>query len=148
MLASVWEFGRIRFALVISSLLLGACGDDSGAGTGVDASAADVRFTELYQNVLHKRCADAVCHGGGAGNLDFTTQAKAYAALVDTQADGPDCKSSGLTRVVAGKPNESLMYEKLSPTPPCGRRMPLGNVLSTSETAMVREWIAGGAPND
>jgi mono/diheme cytochrome c family protein len=50
------------------------------------------------------------------------------------------------TAVVAGKPAESLLYQKLSIAPPFGRQMPRGKKkLSESETQLIYEWIAQGA---
>ena len=53
------------------------------------------------------------------------------------------------TIVEPGKPDESLMLQKLSPNPPCGNRMPVGgNPFTDAQLEMIRSWIAAGAKND
>jgi hypothetical protein len=52
----------------------------------------------------------------------------------------------GKTLVVAGHPEMSLLFLKLSPNPPCGSRMPLGGTAFTdAQLEMIRSWIAAGA---
>jgi hypothetical protein len=50
--------------------------------------------------------------------------------------------------VVAGKPEESLLYQKVSGMQSCGRRMPLGMELDADSIARIEAWIADGAKND
>jgi hypothetical protein len=46
---------------------------------------------------------------------------------------------------VAGNPDMSLLYRKLTDTPPCGSRMPPTGALTTDEINRVQAWIANGA---
>lgn len=60
--------------------------------------------------------------------------------------------------VVPGKPDESLLVQKVLDDPPFGDRMPLQSrrrkkvdrpvKLTAEEVAVLREWVAAGAKND
>jgi mono/diheme cytochrome c family protein len=54
---------------------------------------------------------------------------------------------SGLEIVVAGKPCDSSLLQKLGPAPPYGARMPYNGppYYSTDDLALLRDWIAEGA---
>lgn len=54
---------------------------------------------------------------------------------------------SGLEIVVAGKPCESELLQKLGAAPPYGARMPYSGppYYSTDDLALLRDWIAEGA---
>jgi hypothetical protein len=54
---------------------------------------------------------------------------------------------SGSDIVIPGEPCESVLYQKLSATPPFGSRMPYNGppFFTASELAMFRDWIAEGA---
>jgi hypothetical protein len=148
-----------RFALtgsLLAAALSGCGGDDAaanggGAGMHADHDAGSLAFSDLYSDIFSKRCADMACHGGGgggAGKLDMTSRDAAYASLVEVTAAGPECKTSGKKRVVKGAPDASLLYEKISGTPSCGQRMPIGSTLDADSIARIEAWIAAGAPND
>jgi hypothetical protein len=52
--------------------------------------------------------------------------------------------------IVAGAPCSSILYQKLSPAPPFGSRMPYNGppFFSTDDRALLRDWIAEGALNN
>ena len=86
----------------------------------------------------------AGCHDPGSdspigvtvGGLDLTS----YEQLLRGGA-----RSSG-NIVVPGKPCESILYLKLTPTPPFGNTMPAGgSPLSLEDRQLVHDWIAEGA---
>jgi hypothetical protein len=85
----------------------------------------------------------------------MSDKASAYAALVGVEAMGttqppstPNCKDSGLLRVSAGKPDESLMMQKLEGKQSCGTEMPPGGKLTDAQLTQVRTWIKNGAKDD
>ena len=162
--------------------------DDSGtaasdAGATDAASSADgglgaPTFTNVYASIISNRqtghCTN--CHGG-SGNLDMSTQAKAYMNLVGSGAvTEPDAGDDGGTdggdasvfggvpvqgnqcgpadaglRVDPGHPESSVLYSKVHDSPPvCGMQMPLGGpvYLSPPYVQLIHDWIAAGAPND
>ena len=93
------------------------------------------------------------CHSSGPDNNFLSGDACAmYNALVGKTAVSTGCGMSGLTVVVAGKPEDSLFWKKInaSPAPPCGATMPLGAASPLAVTnaplaEAIRSWIAAGA---
>jgi hypothetical protein len=112
-------------------------------------------FSEIYESLFptttNARCN--FCHSMPAkdasnGKLSMgETKAAAYAALVGKVSTGSRCTDMPL--LTPGDPDASLFLLKFSETPPCGGRMPLGGALLTSsQVARIRSWIAAGAKND
>jgi polyvinyl alcohol dehydrogenase (cytochrome) len=132
----------------LHSLVLGGTNYPSDAGTG-DAGG-EATFTAVYTQVLvGGGCSATFCHGANTGNFTISTQPETYAALVGVAASGPLCSSSGMTRVVPGDPDASLLYNKLTARPPaCGQEMPPAAMLPQAQLDLVRSWIAAGAPNN
>jgi hypothetical protein len=140
-------------AFIVASLsvtLLACSGSNSGSPGGTDGGAPT--FTEVYTQVISQKCL--ACHvpgqiGVSEGMLDMSTQANAYTNLFEAAAAGSACAGQG-TRVIAGQPATSLLFEKVSmATPPCGQRMPLSMpALPQSEINEIQDWIAAGAHND
>lgn len=122
---------------------------------GSDSADPAATFTEVYELLFPRSSAGQceMCHALPAhdvvnGNLETgMTQDSTYEALVGKQSASSRCMQMPL--VVAGKPEMSLLYLKLTPTPPCGVRMPNGGKgLTDDQVEVVRSWIAGGAKND
>lgn len=86
-----------------------------------------VSFSDVSQRVFSLYCLD--CHSvpDPSGGLDLAD----YQAILD----------SGV--VVPAKPGESLLVEKLE----SGKMPKGGSPLSSTEIALVRQWILEGAPN-
>jgi hypothetical protein len=130
--------------------------DDGQASEMSEAGAAT--FSAIYKEIIvAKGCAgSALCHAGEVGHLQMKDAESTYKALVDVKAMGenvtpsmgPDCKDSGLSRVVPSKPDESLLLLKLQGTQPCGDPMPIGAKLSDEQISQVRAWIKDGAKNN
>jgi hypothetical protein len=88
--------------------------------------------------------------------LDMHDRDTAYHALVGVSAMGvnpsgstaPNCADSGLTRVVPGDPDASLLMMKIEGNPPCGTAMPPGGKLSDDQIMRIRSWIQNGANDD
>jgi hypothetical protein len=135
-----------------------AVGRHYDAGPPPDLTAPT--FTNVYKAIISKTCADAQCHGSSRqGNLDMSSQIAAISGLVAIPASGtcpgPDggpsktcgCGASGKIRVVPGKPEESLLVEKLAGNPSCGDRMPpTSEPISSDLQDLVKNWILAGAP--
>ncbi|MFL5582611.1 MAG: beta strand repeat-containing protein [Gemmatimonadaceae bacterium] len=73
------------------------------------------------------------CHGGIAMNQ--------WANIVGQPATYLSCAGLG-TRVVAGDPNNSLLYRKITSTQSCG-----GPMTGVTDTGKIAEWILDGAKN-
>jgi hypothetical protein len=104
----------------------------------------------LFPTETNARCN--FCHGMPAsnqsnGSLHMGTKTDAYAALVGKSSSSNKC--GGMALVVPGKPETSLFLQKLSASPPCGDRMPVGGrMLSDVQLEMIRSWIVDGAKDN
>lgn len=110
----------------------GLCPIQAGGGTG------EPTFPSIYSEILTKRCAGEGCHDTGApGGVDLRTATAAFETLS--------------TRVVAGDPEASLLYQRLDPTLCTGtcKAMPLDRPpLPDTELARIRQWIVDGAAEE
>ena len=90
-------------------------------------------------DIFSERCGNAACHGNSgvpAAGLDLVTD-PVGARLVDQ--DGTMCTGK---LVDSSSPSASLLISKLSDTPLCGTRMPLGlDPLTVEEQQCVEAWI-------
>ncbi len=84
--------------------------------------------------------------------LDMSSEDVAYSNLVGVKAAGVSCGISGLTRVVAGSAQTSLLFNKVDSklpghvNPPCGDPMPDdATVLTQAEVDLIAAWINDGA---
>ncbi|MFT5733408.1 MAG: hypothetical protein ACJA2W_001799 [Planctomycetota bacterium] len=119
------------------------------SGFVIDFSPAAPTFTDDIWPMLAQSNINApaciICHGpNGPGGLDlgFTPQ-MAYSALVNVPSTSGNC--AGSIYVVPGDPLSSLMYDKLTGTPPsCGAPMPFGGTFA-GDTSIIRDWILTGA---
>jgi hypothetical protein len=137
---------HIPFMSVATALLLAAC----SSGNQNDVSNLSPTWSNVYSAVLAKQCLP--CHasatGLSQGHLDMASKGAAYTHLVGVAASGAACGGKG-TLVVPGQASSSLLYEKLSTSPPCGSMMPFGRApLSGSEKNLIKNWINRGAMND
>jgi hypothetical protein len=129
--------------------------DDAG-GTHSVGGAAPATFKQVYEGVIiANSCDSAFCHGGTeTGGLSLIDQASSYANLVGVAAQGPECAcKTTKKRVEAGKPDESLLVEKLEKAKPvCGTQMPPPGgaepAVTQNQIELVRSWISAGAKND
>jgi hypothetical protein len=104
-------------------------------------------FEAVYNRVLSS-CK--TCHPGAIKvDIDFSSQATAFATLVDKPAfagGAPGaCGTATQKLVTPGKCEESLLYLKLRPNPPCGDQMPLGQPLPDADVQLLCDWINAGA---
>jgi outer membrane protein assembly factor BamB len=130
----------------------GAGGSSGGAGTSAPVGNPNA-FSTIYSQILAQKCAGSVCHSSMATGGSFHIPAGATAttvrsSLLNKPASGSECASSGLSLVVPGNPDTSLLYRKLADMPPCGSRMPPTGPLSMDELGRIRTWIMNGAADD
>jgi hypothetical protein len=158
----------VSIAIVASSVLVG-CGGGHGApprdaqvdvdvdvGQPQDPRAAICASAEaagetaappfdVVQAIFDESCTS--CHSHGA-DLDLSP-GLAWSNLVGVAA--PVTESCGGTLVTAGDPTASYLVQKISSDHPCsGMRMPRTEFapepLPDCAIALVRNWIASGAP--
>jgi hypothetical protein len=148
---------------ILSLLLVIPFACNTGGAAAVDAGPSDAARVDpraevcadlgsaapaysLIQRIFGENCT--TCHAGSASMVDLSAGVS-WANLVQRQAPSPD--SCGGVLVVPGQPESSYLYLKLSEPAPCyGLQMPMGdfasNPLPACVVAIVRAWIAEGAP--
>jgi len=120
--------------------LAGSCEDaDTAPGTSV-SFATDIR------PLISRAMGGCACHLPGPTGLGTGTQLSGFnlSSLSTLRVGG---LNSGSRIIVAGAPCDSIMYLKLSVSPPFGSRMPLNGppFFSTEELRLLHDWIAEGA---
>jgi hypothetical protein len=132
----------------------------SGGGGSTDMATHEPKFSVIFKEIIGNSkvgyCAFGACHGGapspadnGGLQLYATDATMTRAALVSKTSTSPMC--TGKTYVVPGKPEESLLLEKLKANPSCGMQMPLtpiGHYLDDAQLMQVETWIKNGAMDD
>jgi cytochrome c5 len=97
------------------------------------AAATMPTFMADVKPILDAKCR--VCHGSMGG-----WDASSFQSVMSTGDNGPV--------VVAGKPDQSLLAQKLQGTQTQGGVMPPGGKLPASEIKVILDWIAAGAPEN
>ena len=135
---------RFGLAALPAALLMYGC-----AGDGPPLSTATSAYDVIQQQIFNQHCLSAGCHNATAqaGNLNLTAGVS-YGDLVNVTPDNAVAAANGLLRVEPFNPDNSFIIVKLTgPAPGEGTRMPQGMApLSPSDIAMIRDWIADGAP--
>ncbi len=105
--------------------------------------AADVSFARDIQPILGRVCSG--CHYPGGENAIGLQLGGLDLSSYDGLLDG-GVRSAG-TLVQATAPCESILFQKVSPGPPFGSRMPLDGppFLSDVELDRIHDWISEGA---
>ena len=152
---------RNALTLVLMASLtasLGACpgrleNPEDFVGSSPDGAIATctIGVSAVEAQLIRPRCATANCHdrAGHAGGLDLETPGLA-ARLLNVRSS----MCAGRVLVDPASPAAGYFVEKLSASPRCGGRMPLGApALSAGELTCVRGWLAtltvdAGTPMD
>jgi hypothetical protein len=135
-------------ALCMTGALAGCAGDgagldENGRPEGESTGTLQPNFQSIQANVFTPVCTG--CHAGAAAPLGLRLEEGAsYALLVNA----PSVEVPELRRVQPGNPNASYLIQKLEGIAARGGRMPLNQPGLPPETiAVIRQWIADGAPN-
>lgn len=106
-------------------------------------------FAEVHEKVLVLKCANPGCHDGNF-EPDFRTIQSSYGTLVYQPIVKNNEEGSFKYRVVPGKSNESVLYERI--TNCCfvneDDRMPqdnIGEALDDELIELIKNWIDNGA---
>jgi hypothetical protein len=106
-------------------------------GAEEPAAAEPVSFARDIAPIFIQRCL--ACHGEDEAESDYR---------LDSFGRLSTAGASGDVVIVAGKPDESLLYQLLS-TDDEDARMPMdGDPIPSEELALVQRWIAAGAAYD
>ena len=94
---------------------------------------------DVASRIFAPKCGGSGCHGATAPQQDLDLVSPGVASRVV----GIPGKGCAALLADPAAPAESLIYQKLSPTPPCGAPMPLARPpLSQAEAACILAWIA------
>ena len=105
---------------------------DAGPGGGASECGSTVELLKL-------KCGSAGCHGAAspAAKLDLVSE-----GLGERLRDLPSTDAcAGYSQIDSAAPEKSLLYLKVTDTPPCEPRMPIGAPLSAEEQACLLQWI-------
>jgi len=129
---------RVPGFAVAAILLLAGC-SDRGTEPGPPGGGDDpVSYAMEVQPIWNANCIG--CHGdGGNAGLDLR--------MPDSRGNLVGVASTNWTgrRVMAGEPDLSVLYLKITGAAGVGDRMPQGGMLASDEIETVRLWIAEGA---
>lgn len=138
--------------LVSLSSALTACGSGGGGGGSQYPAAGGggggggttpllPTLASIQTNVFDRICT--ACHIGATAPLGLRLDAaNSYALLVGVTS----VQEAPQLRVKPGDPNDSYLIRKLEGTQTVGGRMPLGGTpLSSTDIAVIRQWILDGA---
>lgn len=123
--------------------IAGSCDDaDTRPETSV-SFATDIRPLINRPGGAAGGCSCHVPNSGGTGTGTLLSGLD-LSSMTSLRAGG---LNSGSQIVVAGQPCRSIMYQKLSISPPFGSRMPLNGppFWSADELRLLHDWIAEGA---
>lgn len=132
---------RLFLACLLFSNNLSAQSNSNGKATS---------FQMLQREIFSPNCALSGCHDGSF-EPDFRTTESSYNTLVFHPVVKNNLGNKFKYRVLPGKPEESVLYERL--TNCCfvnqDDRMPftVGDTLPSFKTDMVKKWIIQGAAN-
>lgn len=120
----------------------GAGLDESGRPLEDAAQTLEPTLASIQRNVFTPVCT--TCHAGAAAPLGLRLEeGVAFAMLVNA----PSVEQPALLRVTPGNADVSYLIQKLEGTAAVGARMPLnGPPLPPDTIAVIRQWIANGAP--
>ncbi|MGF1464983.1 MAG: hypothetical protein ACFCGT_02515 [Sandaracinaceae bacterium] len=128
--------------------------DDGRASVGFivpsrSVAPLEAEWADIYERLVAPRCSSTLCHGAGRDSqagLDLVGRDDALARLLggaaNTDREESACADSGMDLLVAGNPEQSLFYRKLTGEPGCGDRMPLeASAVREESLAAIRAWI-------
>ena len=129
LLFSVFTIALIAICIGVQS---GSHASTPSPGTALQSVEKKLTYSDI-QPLLKQKCGK--CHGPQAeGDLSLLT----YDDLMSGGEHGKE--------VVAGKPDKSPLYTKLTETPPFGKQMPKkGEKLTDDEMNSIKQWILDGA---
>ncbi len=107
-----------------------------------------IKTVSYYRDVLpifeKNSCFDSKCHGGPAPESEYNL--RSYEGMF---GPGVQARNLGMCNVVPGKPQASLLIDKLGPTPRVGVQMPNTlTPLTQAEIDLLSKWILEGAVKD
>jgi hypothetical protein len=136
-------------ACAVVCFMVGCAGNGEGldengrpVGSGGDDEPLTANLQSIQDQVFTPICTQ--CHTGASAPVGLRLdQDSAFAMLVNA----PSTEQPALNRVTPGDPDGSYLIQKLEGTAAVGGQMPLGQpALPEATIAVIRQWIANGAP--
>jgi hypothetical protein len=113
-----------RFAAVVLKY-----GSDAGSGNAAPPACA--------LQIFKATCGLAGCHAKGSPQIDLASDGVA-GRLIEQRSRSVTC----MDRVyIATDGTASLLLNKLTDSPPCGAKMPLGGMISVSDKQCLTDWV-------
>jgi hypothetical protein len=107
-------------------------------------------FDRIQRQIFNQSCAVSACHDSQSMQAELLLETgAAYGNLVGVVPTNAAAAATGWERVLAGDPERSFVYHKLTGDLPAGTGspMPFGRPpLDASLVEVIRLWIAAGAP--
>ena len=137
----------VGIVLCVGLVGLVGCGEDgtkspdgSTDATFMDAPLACASDDDVIRHVFEPHCASSACHDERAprAGLDLLSPGLS-SRLQDTMSTHDECSERAV--VVAGRPSESFMLDKLLGTQDCGEAMPNTGILPSALLRCVADWI-------
>lgn len=137
---------RVPIGMASLVLVLAGCGSgggmDNNTATRPPIQGLQPTLASIQDNVFTPICT--ACHTGGGAPQGLQLDAGVSASRLISV---PVPRNTSLTRVIPGDPDHSFLINKLEGTQTIGERMPLNQTpLDPSTIAVIRQWIANGAP--
>lgn len=125
----------------------GSTGSDAGAANDASGGNMNTSYATFIGPLLKLRCGG--CHFGGNVQGGFAVSYTAVMAHVSAATSNCSSLDATKSRIVPGKPENSLIYIKTFGTSPpsgCGGHMPyMGTSLTTDQQMDLQDWILQGA---
>ncbi|NOJ93568.1 hypothetical protein HMI51_11565 [Corallococcus coralloides] len=130
------------FAAALLATTAGCAGglDDPDRFTGGTSSCAPGTTGASVIQAQCLSCHSTDANGSAGGGLDL--QASGLPGRLYTTNSA--CNTAPLAD--SANPSQSFFLKKLTASPGCGARMPLGASLSAADTACVTDWLVAGKP--
>jgi hypothetical protein len=129
------RIGVTCFALAITFLMI----------LSSNVSPAQVSYTNDVQPIFDESCVNRGCHPGGGAPFSLESTVS-YMNLVNVAVTNTACGAT--LRVTPFDADASVLYIRVSGTPPCARMPLIGDTLSAADQTTIRDWIDEGAMND
>lgn len=134
------HIAQAALAAVLAVGVAVVTGCSGGPGAGVDSGTPNCDVPALFQ----QRCGGSGCHGAmeSAAGLDLVSP-----NVGDRISERRATQGAGVI-VRPGRPEDSVLYDRVQPEPTVGARMPLSSPdpLELSDRECIRDWISGLLP--
>ncbi len=132
--------GFAHLCTIAAALSLTGCADKGGDSGSPSTPAPS--FAKVRDEVLVQSCGFGSCHGSGVGGLQLDAE-----MTLDALVDAPSTVLTDEVLVIAGDPDGSYLIAKMEDASGIeGAVMPPSGALTEERIAIVRDWIAAGAP--